>query len=100
MSALPNALSAALIDSLWQDAVVAVLLWVALWSLRHRTANSRYAICCAALALMALLPIANTAMLYERALPADLSLPAASGTVTIRTTATPLPAVASVVRRS
>ena len=52
MNVTADALSSALVHSLWQNAIVGVLLWVALVVLRHRTPNARYLACCAALTLM------------------------------------------------
>jgi len=49
----------ALIHFLWQGAAVALVLAVALWLLRHRSAHARWTVSCAALALMAALPVAT-----------------------------------------
>src|SRR5688572_28210582 len=68
MTLLADALSAALIHSLWQNAIVAFLLGVALVLLRVRSANARYAVSCAALALMVAIPVVTTGVLYARAL--------------------------------
>ena len=76
MSVTADALSLALVHSLWQDAIVAFLLWGALATLRHRSANARYVVCCAALALMAVLPVATTMVLAERDSPLPSSIPA------------------------
>ena len=48
-----------LLHFLWQGAAVAAVLLVALWLLRRRSAQARYAACCAALAAMAGLPVAT-----------------------------------------
>jgi beta-lactamase regulating signal transducer with metallopeptidase domain len=100
MSALTDAISASLIHSVWQDAAIAMLLVLGLACLRHRTANARYLLACAALALMALVPVATAAALYIRALRADAGLPAATGTVAVRTMAAPSPTSASIARHS
>ena len=78
MNVNPDALSLALIHSLWQDAIVGLLLASALVALRHRSANARYVVCCAALALMAALPVATLVVLSDRhelSVPAALSAP-------------------------
>ena len=66
MNVTADALNSALVHSLWQDAVVGLLLWGALVALRQSSANARYVVSCAALALMAALPIATTIVLSER----------------------------------
>lgn len=65
MTALAMAISRALIQFIWQGSIAGVALWAALFALRNRTANARYAVGCAALALMALLPIATAWSLYH-----------------------------------
>jgi beta-lactamase regulating signal transducer with metallopeptidase domain len=47
----------ALIHSLWQGALVALCLWLSLRILRRDDARSRYTVSCAALVVMALLPV-------------------------------------------
>ena len=56
MSALSDAAATAILHSIWQETVIALALWAVL----HATgrANARYAISCAALVAMALLPLA------------------------------------------
>ncbi len=70
MTLLSDSLSAALIHSLWQDAVVGLLAWMVLAGMRQRSAHARYAVACAALALMAVMPVATMAALYTQPLPA------------------------------
>lgn len=76
MTITTNAVSSALLHSLWQDAIVGLLLFGALVALRRATANARYLVCCAALALMAALPIITTIVLSDRGTPDHLSMPA------------------------
>lgn len=66
MNLTADALSLALLHSLWQDAIVGVLLGLALVALRNRSANARYVVSCAALALMAALPVATMLILADR----------------------------------
>ena len=66
MNVTADAFNSALVHSLWQDTVVGLLLWGALVVLRHSSANARYVVSCAALALMAALPIATTIVFAER----------------------------------
>jgi beta-lactamase regulating signal transducer with metallopeptidase domain len=61
--AIRAAIGAALLHFVWQGAVVSLILWAALWPLR--TAAARYAVCCAALGAMILLPLATASLLYE-----------------------------------
>jgi beta-lactamase regulating signal transducer with metallopeptidase domain/Tfp pilus assembly protein PilF len=55
MNGLGHALTLALMHFVWQGAAIALLLWLVLAILR--SANSRYAACCAAMALMAMAPV-------------------------------------------
>ena len=66
MSMWTRALSTALVDFLWQGAIVGLLLWLALAMLRHRSANARYAVSCMALTVMTLLPLATIVALWTR----------------------------------
>jgi beta-lactamase regulating signal transducer with metallopeptidase domain len=78
MNLTADALSFALVHSLWQDAIVGLLLWIVLVVLRHRSANARYVACCAALAIMAALPVATMIVLSDRqelSAPASLAAP-------------------------
>jgi predicted transcriptional regulator len=50
MTAIAQALSAALLDFVWQGLLAAFLLWTALFVLRNRSARARYAASCVALA--------------------------------------------------
>jgi TonB family protein len=64
MTAIAQALSAALLHFIWQGTLVACLLWVTLSMLRTRSANARYIASCVALALMTALPAITALMLY------------------------------------
>lgn len=57
MNAVGDVITVALIRSLWQDAIIAVALWLALRLLRRRSPNVRYVASCAALAGMVLWPV-------------------------------------------
>src|SRR5215472_13205528 len=65
MTAITRALSAALLHFVWQGLGVTILLWLALFLLRKRSAALRYVVCCAALALLVALPAITTWVLYE-----------------------------------
>jgi beta-lactamase regulating signal transducer with metallopeptidase domain len=80
MSPLTAAISAALVHSLWQDSMVAGLLWLALAALRGHSANARYATSCAGLGFMVLLPITTTAVLYARAFAPEIASESGAGT--------------------
>jgi beta-lactamase regulating signal transducer with metallopeptidase domain len=99
MSVFASALSSALIHSLWQDTVIGVLLWTVLASSRRLATNTRYAIACTALALMALVPMATAAALYMRPLPTDVRSLIASGPATARGMAAPAAEMPRAVRR-
>ncbi len=71
MPVIASALSSALLHFLWQGALVAALLAVVLAALRRRSPNVRYLACCAALALMAMLPVVTMAVLYAPLEAAD-----------------------------
>jgi beta-lactamase regulating signal transducer with metallopeptidase domain len=70
MTPLAQAIAGALFQSLWQGAVVALVLWFALALLRRSRPEARYAAACMALLLLAILPVATTWRLYSPALPA------------------------------
>jgi len=74
MTLIADAVSAALVHSLWQNAIVAILFWLALSALAQRSANARYAVSCAALAVMVVVPIVTTGVLYPRSLPRDVTV--------------------------
>jgi uncharacterized protein (TIGR03435 family) len=79
MSATTQAVSGALIHFVWQGSIVGLLLWIALTGLRHRSANARYVASCAALVVLAVLPVLTAAALYWGALPVELpALPIAA----------------------
>ena len=69
MTPIVYAFSEALLHFVWQGLVVAVLLGMALFCLRKRSAEARYAASCGALALMAALPGVTTWLLYAPASP-------------------------------
>jgi beta-lactamase regulating signal transducer with metallopeptidase domain len=78
---MTSVLTAALLHFLWQGLLVFVLLRAALFFLRDRSANARYAASCAALALMALAPAITVAILYRP--PTALSLPIAATAIAL-----------------
>ena len=69
----------ALIHFLWQGAAVAVLLALANFGLRRATAKARYAVACAALAVLCVLPVATFARLSAREGAAPPTVLAAPG---------------------
>jgi len=66
MTALAQALSAALLDFVWQGLAVGIVLALALWLLRKRAAHSRYLASCVTLAVLAALPAWTAWNLYQR----------------------------------
>jgi beta-lactamase regulating signal transducer with metallopeptidase domain len=71
MTALISALDSALLNFVWQGIVVAMLLWITLAALRRRSANARYVASCAALSLLAVVPVVTGCMAYTRPVAAD-----------------------------
>jgi TonB family protein len=65
MTAMAQALSAALLEFVWQGLLAAFLLWTALIVLRNRPARTRYLASCVALAVMAMLPVVTACLIYE-----------------------------------
>jgi beta-lactamase regulating signal transducer with metallopeptidase domain len=90
MNVTADALSAALMHSLWQNAIVGLLLWSTLAVLRHQSANARYLACCASLAIMTTLPVVTTLVLSARAFPIGSSIPASAVVAPLRGDNTPL----------
>ncbi|HLK17698.1 MAG TPA: M56 family metallopeptidase [Bryobacteraceae bacterium] len=64
MTAIEHALRTALLQFVWQGAVVAFLLWIALFLLRKRSANARYLTSCFALAALVALPVITACQMY------------------------------------
>jgi beta-lactamase regulating signal transducer with metallopeptidase domain len=64
MTSLTHALGLVLFHSMWQGAVVAIALWVALGMLRQRSAQSRYLAGCTAMALLVVLPALTMGRVY------------------------------------
>src|SRR6185436_8452467 len=60
MTTLSQIISAALMQSLWQDAIVALALWIALKILKAHSPQLRYLASCAALTMMVLWPVASS----------------------------------------
>ena len=65
MSAWSQAISTALVDFLWQGALVGVLLWLTLIVLRNRSANVRYIVSCVALLVLCSLPLVTIVALLS-----------------------------------
>ena len=76
MTPITRALSAALLHFVWEGLGITILLWLALYLFRKRSAALRYAVSCAALALLLAAPAITAWVLYER--PAAASAVAAS----------------------
>ena len=64
MTAITQALSAALLHFVWQGLAVGLLLWIALFVMRKGPANARYAASCVALVILVLLPVVTACVLY------------------------------------
>ena len=75
----------ALLHLVWQGAIVAAILAAALALMARRTANARYAISCAALALLPLLAAVTAWRAYE-----EPPLPLEGGSAVLRAQALPL----------
>jgi TonB family protein len=89
MTPLALAISRALIHFVWQGAIAGLLLSMVLYAMRQRSANVRYIVSCAAMLILALLPLITTVVLYSR--------PAASRSATANIEQSVAPAVPAVV---
>lgn len=65
MMALEQALRTALLHFVWQGALVALLLWMALLVMRKRSANARYLASCLALIVLVALPVITAGVAYN-----------------------------------
>ena len=66
MTPLALAISRALIHFVWQGAIAGLFFWIVLYLVRQRSANVRYVVGCAAMIVLALLPLITAAVLYSR----------------------------------
>jgi beta-lactamase regulating signal transducer with metallopeptidase domain len=64
MTPLAQALNTALLHFIWQGLAIGLLLWIALFLLRRRSASVRYVANCAALVLLVLAPLATAWTAY------------------------------------
>jgi hypothetical protein len=67
MTSIGQAVSAALIQFVWQGALVALLFSFLLTGLRRRSAQVRYVAGCMTLAILSVLPIVTALLLYRPA---------------------------------
>ena len=81
MNPVAQALAGALVQFVWQGFLVFVALRIVLHLLRKNSPEVRYSVCCAALVLLAVLPIVTAFSLYESSTPDGVT---AAITVTIR----------------
>ena len=65
MTLLAQAISTALLDLVWQGALIGAGLWVVLAMLRRQSAALRYVVACVALVLLATLPLATVATVWS-----------------------------------
>src|SRR6185295_726965 len=65
MTPLALAISRALMHFVWQGSIVGLSLWLVLFGLRKKSASSRYAVSCAALGLLAVMPVVTTWIVYN-----------------------------------
>jgi beta-lactamase regulating signal transducer with metallopeptidase domain len=77
MTALTQAITEALLHSIWQGVLIAALLWVMLFLLRARSANARYLASCAALFGLFALSLITVWAVYERPGPLGVEIRAA-----------------------
>ena len=82
---LAQSIGWALLHLVWQGAIVAAILAASLALMTRRTANARYAISCAALALLPLLAVITAWRAYE-----EPPLPLEGGSAVLRAQALPL----------
>ena len=74
-----EAVGAALLHSLWQGALVAGGLFIALRLFKSTNATARYALCSAALLLLFLLPVGTGVQIYLSSQPDPTSFPVSEG---------------------
>jgi hypothetical protein len=86
MTPITRAPSAALLHFVWEGLSITILLWLALYLFRKRSAALRYGVSCVALALLVAAPAITAWVLYER--PAAASAMAA-GTVELAANSRP-----------
>jgi uncharacterized protein (TIGR03435 family) len=89
VSAIAQALSAALIHFVWQGAVIGVLLWGTLAALESRQAAVRYVVSCVALAALVIAPAATAVTFILRAMAPGVA--AAPMAMNLRALAAPQP---------
>jgi len=77
---LVEALGAALMHSLWQGALVATGLYIALRIVKKGDSGTRYALCCATLLLLFLLPVSTGVHIYLSSQPDPASFPFSEAT--------------------
>jgi hypothetical protein len=65
MTSMAQALRTALFHFVWQGLAVALLLWIALFLLRKRSAQARYLAGCLALGTLAVLPVVTACLAYR-----------------------------------
>jgi beta-lactamase regulating signal transducer with metallopeptidase domain len=75
MTAITDAISAALLHFVWQGLLIALLAWVTLAIVRNGSARLRYLINCAALGIMSLLPVVTAWVLYRAPVAASTPHP-------------------------
>jgi len=73
MTAITQAISAALLHFLWQGLLIALLAWVALAILRNGSARVRYLVSCAALGIMTLSPMVTAWVVYRAPVAAGMT---------------------------
>lgn len=71
MSGISQAFTTALFHFLWQGVAVLLVFSILMFLLRRRSANSRYVAGCAAMAVMALLPVVTAWSVYAPAVEAN-----------------------------
>ena len=89
-----QALGLALLHFVWQGALVALLLAVALYLLRRRSAQVRYAASCVAMLLVLTLPAVTFGLLLQAPADASATLSVAPPEATVTTEANTTPALA------
>jgi len=72
MTAITQAISAALLHFLWQGLLIALLAWTALAILRNGSARLRYLVSCAALGIMTLTPVFTAWVVYRAPVAAGI----------------------------
>src|SRR5688572_19169387 len=85
MTPLTQAITGALFEFVWQGSIVALVLSVILLALRRSRPEARYAAACAALLVLAVLPVVTAWRFYPAMLSATRTVPVSDLSIAVET---------------